>query len=110
MKPLKKVYCNCTYAKIIDKDVKAAVLERISKSSENVICLPDICEMAARKDPELARVFQGKVQLAACYERSVKWLCHSAGVEIKEENLEIINMRELNAEETCKRFFAEEDE
>ncbi len=105
MSSAKKVYCNCTYAKIIDQDVKSAVLERISHSDENIICLPDICEMAARKDPDLEKIFQGKVKLAACYERSVKWLCHSAGVELKEENLEIVNMRELNAEDACSQFF-----
>ena len=100
----KKVYCHCAYAKIIDEDVKSAVLKRISNSDENVICLPDICEMAARKDPELEEIFQGKVKLAACYQRSVKWLCHSAGVNIKEEDLEVYNMRDLSAEEVCDGF------
>lgn len=105
---MKKVYCNCTYAKIIDADVKSAVLERISESGEEVICLPDICEMAARKDPELEKVFDGKVKLAACYERSVKWLCHKGGIEIDPENVEIYNMRELSANEVCEKFLGEE--
>ncbi|MCH2207554.1 MAG: hypothetical protein MK132_16985 [Lentisphaerales bacterium] len=102
------VYCNCTYAKIIDADVKSAVLDRISESGEEVICLPDICEMAARKDPELAKVFDGKVKLAACYERSVKWLCHKGGIEIDPENVEIYNMREMSADEVCEKFLGEE--
>ena len=105
---MKKVYCNCTYAKIIDADVKSAVLDRISESGEEVICLPDICEMAARKDPELAKVFDGKVKLAACYERSVKWLCHKGGIEIDPENVEIYNMREMSADEVCEKFLGEE--
>ena len=105
---MKKVYCNCTYAKIIDADVKSAVLDRISESGEEVICLPDICEMAARKDPELAKVFDGKVKLAACYERSVKWLCHKGGIEINQENVEIYNMREMSADEVCEKFLGEE--
>ena len=107
MSEVKKVYCHCTYAKIIDVEIKSAVLERISASGEDVICLPDICEMAARKDPELEKVFQGKVKLAACYERSVKWLCHKGGIEIKQENVEVINMRELSADEVCEQFLGE---
>lgn len=104
MSEVKKVYCHCAYAKIIDEDVKNAVLEKISESEEDIVCLPDICEMAARKDPELKEIFSGKVQLAACFERSVKWLCHTAGVEVDKENVEIINMRELSAEEVCEQF------
>ena len=100
----KKVYCNCTYAKIIDAEVKSAVLERIAESGEDIICLPDICEMAARKDPELEKVFAGQVKLAACYERSVKWLCHKDGIEISTDKVEVINMRELSADEVCEKF------
>ena len=53
MSDVKKIYCHCAYAKIIDEEVKNAVLERISSSDEDIVCLPDICEMAARKDEEL---------------------------------------------------------
>jgi hypothetical protein len=105
---VKKVYCNCTYAKIIDDEVKKNVLERIASSSEEIVCLPDICEMAARKDPELQEIFSGKVKLAACYERSVKWLCHKADVVIVPQNIEIINMRELSSEEVCRQFLGED--
>ena len=108
MNEVKKVYCNCTYAKIIDADVKNAVLAEIAMSSEEIICLPDICEMAARKDPELEKVFDGKVKLAACYERSVKWLCHKGGIEINQENVEIINMRELSAEDVCEKLLGDD--
>jgi hypothetical protein len=108
MSDVKKVYCNCTYAKIIDAEVKSAVLERISASGEEVTCLPDICEMAARKDPELAKVFTGKVKLAACYERSVKWLCHKGGIEINEDDVEVINMRELSAADASEQFLGED--
>ena len=104
MSAVKKIYCHCAYAKIIDEDVKNAVLEKISESGEDVVCLPDICEMAARKDEELKELFSGKVKLAACYERSVKWLCHTAGVEVDRENVEIINMRDLSADEVCEQF------
>ena len=104
MSDVKKIYCHCAYAKIIDEEVKNAVLERISSSDEDIVCLPDICEMAARKDEELKELFSGKVKLAACYERSVKWLCHTAGVEVDKENVEIINMRDLNADEVCEQF------
>lgn len=108
MSQVKKVYCHCAYAKIIDEEVKTTVLAAVADSPEDVICLPDLCEMAAQKDPELKEIFEGKVKLAACYERAVKWLCHPAGVDIKAENVEVINMRELGAQEVCQRLLGVE--
>ncbi len=99
----KIVYCNCTYARIIEKDVKQAVLQALSETGVAFTAVPDLCEMAAQKDPELARLMStGPVKLAACYKRAVKGLCHSSGVTWNDDDIEVINMRETDAEGVVK--------
>ena len=50
------LYCNCTYAQVIDPAVKAAVLRRLCDSGRSFEAVADLCEMSARKDPALQRL------------------------------------------------------
>ena len=96
------LYCNCTYAKIISPEVKAEVLRRLSASGVAFDAVPDLCDMAARKDPALKRLAgSGPVRIAACYPRAVKWLFHGAGTPLPSEGVEVLNMREQTAEEVA---------
>lgn len=101
------LYCNCTYAQIIDPAVKAAVLRRLCDSGQSFEAVADLCEMAARKDPALKRLASGGcVKIAACYPRAVKWLFSSAGAPLTPANTEVLNMRELAADPVSERLFA----
>ena len=94
------LYCNCTYAKVIPRDVKRAVLKQLSDSGVAFDAVADLCEMSARKDPALARIAgSGDVKIAACFPRAVKWLFHAAGTALPDEGIEILNMREKGADE-----------
>lgn len=101
------LYCNCTYAQIIDPAVKAAVLRRLCDSGQSFEAVADLCEMAARKDPALKRLASGGcVKIAACYPRAVKWLFSSAGAPLTPASTEVLNMRELAADPVAERLFA----
>jgi hypothetical protein len=103
------LYCNCTYAQIIDPAVKAAVLRRLCDSGRSFEAVADLCEMSARKDPALQRLAGGQsVKIAACYPRAVKWLFASAGAPLDVARTEVLNMRELTAAETADRLLADE--
>ena len=96
------LYCHCTYAKIIPPEVKAEVLRRLSASGVAFDAVPDLCDMAARKDPALKRLAEsGPVRIAACYPRAVKWLFHGAGIPLPTEGVEVLNMRDQSAEEVA---------
>lgn len=86
------VYCHCAYANVVPPAVKAEVLGGLAADGGAFEAVPDLCEMAARKDPALARLAQEKLVIAACYPRAVKWLFHGAGVKL--EDATIVNMRE----------------
>ena len=92
------VYCHCAYAQVVPPDVKQHVLRELAEREVAFEAVPDLCEMAARKDPALAAIAAGgPVRLAACYPRAVKWLFVSAGSPLPDEGVEIVNMRTATA-------------
>ena len=91
------LYCRCAYAQVIPDETKDAVLSQLCASGQPFTAVADLCEMSARRDPrlqELARESGWKI--AACHERAVKWLFHAADAPMAED-VEIINLRELDA-------------
>lgn len=101
------LYCNCTYAQIIDPAVKAAVLRQLLDSGRSFEAVADLCEMSARKDPALKRLACGQgVKLAACFPRAVKWLFASTGAPLDPAKTEVLNMRELPADRVVERLLA----
>jgi hypothetical protein len=101
------LYCNCTYAQVIDPAVKAAVLRRLCDSGQSFEAVADLCEMAARKDPALSRLASAPgVKIAACYPRAVKWLFASAGAPLDIARTEVLNMREHPAPQIVDRLLA----
>ena len=92
------LYCHCKYAKVIDPEVKRAVLKGLTDAGVAFEAVADLCEMSARKDPSLARLAApGQTRIAACFPRAVKWLFHAAGHAIDESQVEVCNMREQSA-------------
>lgn len=89
------VYCNCTYAQVIPKPVKEQILRGLVESGVAFDAVADLCEMSAKKDPEMKRLAQSgdKIKIAACFPRSVRWLFHAAEAPLPVENVEIFNMR-----------------
>jgi hypothetical protein len=96
------VYCHCAYAQVVPPEVKQHVLRQLTDADVSFEAVADLCEMAARRDPSIARIAAGgPVRLAACYPRAVKWLFASAGSPLPEEGVEIINMRTASGQEAA---------
>ena len=96
------LYCHCTYAQVVPKATKEAVLERLCASGVNFEACADLCEMSARNDPVLKRLTQGdSIKIAACYPRAVKWLFGAAGAPLPSEGVQVLNMRIDDAETIC---------
>lgn len=100
--PPRILYCNCTYAQVVPKEVKAAVLKKLSDSGAAFDAVADLCEMSARQDPALQRLAGGgTVKIAACFPRAVKWLFHAAKADLPVDSTEVLNMRVQSADEVC---------
>jgi hypothetical protein len=98
--PPRILFCNCTYAQVVPKEVKEAVLKKLCDSGVAFDAVADLCEMSARHDPALQRLAEGgAVKIAACYPRAVKWLFAAAKAPLSPEGAEVLNMRVQTAEE-----------
>ena len=101
------VYCRCTYARVVPRQVKDGVLEALAGSGVDFDAVPDLCEMSARRDPRLAEIAgDTDVTIAACYPRAVRWLFSSAGAPLDKERVRILNMREETAEAVAEAMLA----
>ena len=90
------LYCRCAYAKVVPLETKDAVLRDLCESGVAFDTVPDLCEMAARRDPvlkDLADTADHDLVIAACYPRAVKWLFHGADAPLPQEGVEVLNMR-----------------
>lgn len=98
--PPRILFCNCTYAQIIPKEVKEAVLRKLCERGVAFDAAADLCEMSARRDPALQRLAKGEsVKIAACFPRAVKWLFAAAQAPLSAEGAEVLNMRTQTADE-----------
>jgi len=101
------LYCNCSYAQVVPKEVKEEVLRKLCESGVAFDAVADLCDMSARKDPALQKLVDGgAVRIAACYPRAVRWLFHAAGAPLPKEGVEILNMREQTGDAVVGALFA----
>jgi hypothetical protein len=92
--PARILYCHCAFAKVVPNEVKTAVLAGLSAAGVEFDAVPDLCEMAARRDPRLQQWSESEpLQIAACYPRAVKWLFSSGGGTLPEPGTRVWNMR-----------------
>jgi len=107
--PTRILYCNCTYAQVVPKEVKEAVLKKLCASEVAFEAVADLCEMSARQDPALKRLADGgAIKVAACYPRAVKWLFAAAKAPLPQDGTEVLNMRVHNADEVAAALFSPE--
>ena len=96
------LYCHCTYAQVVPKATKEAVLAKLCAAGVSFEACADLCEMSARKDPALKRLAEGgSIKIAACYPRAVRWLFHAADAPLPVDGVEVLNMRVDDAETIC---------
>jgi hypothetical protein len=94
------LYCRCAYAQVVPAAVKDAVLEGLAAAGRGFEMVPDLCEMAARRDPHLAELARGDrpLTIVACWPRAVQGLFVLADAPLPKEGVEILNMRTDTAE------------
>ena len=104
------LFCHCNYAQVVPPEVKAGVLKELCESGRAFEAVSDLCEMSARRDPALKRLADGDrpVKVAACYPRAVKWLFSAANAPLQASQTEVVNMRELSAENSAEALLNDE--
>ena len=104
------LFCHCNYAQVVPPEVKEGVLGQLCESGRAFEAVSDLCEMSARRDPALKRLADGDrpVKVAACYPRAVKWLFSAANAPLQASQTEVVNMRELSAENAAEALLNDE--
>ena len=102
------LYCRCAYAQVVPGDVKDAVLDGLARSSAAFEMVPDLCEMAARRDGQLADIARAvdparPLHIVACWPRAVRGLFHLADARLPDAGVEILNMRAESATDLLAR-------
>jgi len=100
------LYCNCSYKELIPEERKNKAREVLGCSGTEVIAVPDLCELASRRDPRLAEVAaKPRVTIVACYPRAVQWLFRWAGCPLHDD-AEIVNLRTSTIRDLSERLGA----
>jgi hypothetical protein len=103
--PCKILYCHCAYAQVIPPEVKQEVLAGLVESGRAFDSVADLCEMSARRDPNLERLAEhAEVRIAACYPRAVKGLFVSAGYPLPKSGPAIVNLRTTSARQALQEL------
>ena len=89
----KTLYCRCAFAQVIPDADKDAHLERLCGTGEAFDAVPDLCELAANRDPKMAELAgTDGLHIVACHPRAVRGLFRQAGHPLPDD-AEITNMR-----------------
>jgi hypothetical protein len=89
------LYCRCAYAQVVPPEVKQEVLAGLAASGRGFEAVADLCEMAARRDPQLKSLAADDrpLKIAACWPRAVQGLFQLADAALPKADVEIFNMR-----------------
>jgi len=94
------LYCNCSYATIISAATRDAVRGALNGADADVIAVPDLCGLAARRDPRLAAAAAApRLSIIACHPRAIQWLFAWAGTPLDMQRTTFYNMRTQPADE-----------
>jgi NAD-dependent dihydropyrimidine dehydrogenase PreA subunit len=90
---VKVLVCSCENAGLVPDAVCEVVCSRLDAAGVAYTLVPDLCRLAARRDPALRAIAADPdVRIAACYPRAVRWLFHAAAAPLP-ETARVTNMR-----------------
>jgi ferredoxin len=99
------LYCHCAFTKLIPKAVKRRLLRSLLAAQTPFTPISDLCALAARQDPRLARWAKAEsLLIIACHPRAVRALFHSAGAELRAGRVEFLNLRSLKGRGLARRL------
>lgn len=99
-KPVRAIYCDCAYTDLAPDSVKTAARQAVAASGIRFEAVPDLCALAARRDPRLTGWFAtGPVLVLACYPRTIRWLLKFAGIDLSDDSVRSVNVRTTTADD-----------
>lgn len=87
------IICQCQNARLIPESAIRRVSEILENASQPVVCVDDLCAMAAKKDPLLREwASQDELVICACFPRAVRSLFSHAKAALPESTT-VVNLQ-----------------
>jgi NAD-dependent dihydropyrimidine dehydrogenase PreA subunit len=100
------VVCCCAHYERVPREAVERVLGALQGRDMPVEVVPDLCGMAADRDPRLANWARADaLHLVACYPRALKWLFNAAGAPLAADRARYSNLRVQPAEDVLAGLF-----
>jgi NAD-dependent dihydropyrimidine dehydrogenase PreA subunit len=103
---MRVLFCNCSHTTLVPVAVTADARAALAAEGDLALTVvPDLCELAATRDPRLAEFLAGEdpVTIVACFPRAVRWLFHAAGLALDPARVRMLNLREASTAEALLR-------
>ena len=98
------LYCNCSHKKLVPEKKMAAIRELLALVDAKITAVPDLCELAAKRDKRLKTLAATPgLTVIACYPRTIRWLFDWAGTPLRDD-ARIINIRTQSIEGIRKQL------
>jgi len=96
--PVPVLICACEGARVFSKERAESLEQCLRQTGRSVEIVPDLCDLAARRDPRLRDAAAQGWPIAACHARAVRWLFHQAQAPLAKD-ARLFNLRETAPEE-----------
>ena len=89
------VFCECAYADIVPETTRQGLPAFLASVGVRYECVPDLCQLAADRDPRLRTWCAGEASLVilACHPRAVRALFQAAGAPLQRSDVQFLNLR-----------------
>lgn len=102
------IICQCQNAQLISEATARRVVGGLKNTSQPVVCVDDLCALAAKQDPLLKQWADGdELVICACFPRAVRSLFAHAGVELP-DSARFLNLRTGNTEDILSMLPADD--
>ena len=89
--------CRCEFAGLIPRSKMEVICASLNAAKIPFVEVPDLCAMAAAKDPRLQDFARSSTRIVACYPRAVQALFKFGGASL--ETTRVLNLRAGSAQE-----------
>lgn len=89
--------CQCIHGSVLTADARQRLLSAMETIPGQWTVVPDLCGVAARREPWLGTWFEGPAEprvIVACHSRAVRWLLQWAGMPAAADTTRVLNLRE----------------
>ena len=101
------IICKCCNAGLIEKQIIDAVQEVLKQADQDVICVDDLCALAAKQDDRFNQwASEENLTILACFPRAIQALFAQAQIQLPSRT-KFINLRDIKSLDQAKEMLTD---